>query len=148
MKLRKLQTASLVSPVYGLFKTWNFVKIFFFIFPNYTSFRDAPLVQWMGYLGRKDDMEEKLKKKVKEPGADSRTFSCSEWVDFSCSRISCKRPKAARAPIRNPLSPITLPHLRGKVGGWGAHQKPAGLASISEKKKVRHPKRPPAKATL
>ena len=66
MKLRKLQTASLVSLVYRLFKTWNLVKVFFFIFPNYTSFRCAPLVQGMGYLGRKDDREEKLKGKEKE----------------------------------------------------------------------------------
>ena len=152
MKLRKLQKASLMSAVYWLFKTWNFVKIFFFIFPSYTSFRGAPLVQQMCYLARKDDMEEKLKGKEKKKGKGRRGRFQNILLQWVGSTLLAQEfpPKRQRVQGHQSGNPYPLSHSHIWQAGLvvGGRISETSWASISEKKKVMHPKRPPAKAIL
>lgn len=94
------------------------------------------MVQRMGYLGRKDDIEEKLKgkekkKKVKDSGADSRTFSCSELGRLCLLRNFLQKAKGCRGSNRETPIPYHTPTFDRQGWVWGvAHQKPAGPASV------------------
>ena len=115
--------------------------------PNYTSFR--PTKQG-STLGRGDVLFGKERSRgrraggrgeIKDLGADSRTFSCSERVDFECSGISSKRQKGAGAPIGKSLSPTLNPTFERqsrRAGGGAEGTRENSWASISEKKKIRH----------